>query len=263
MTSSCGDLLIASAGSAGVRERVHAMRHPDFARLWPSFNLIELSDSRIHIEAVSFSPKRSSRRPLRRALAVVRRVSHKWEPEPMTFHVTDPTPRVELDEADFTLVHSQASPERWNFSCERRVRLREGQRLPQYVDFVHALPALLPRSRSFRRAQRRIELAVGGVTRYAIEDGLCRTLDEGRRSYGSGTAFEWVGLFCRYGAARATLRLGRANAAHLRPFGSLTDLATGRERPVGVVRSDVHWAVTWESCAPRSLLRIYWPLERS
>jgi 3',5'-cyclic AMP phosphodiesterase CpdA len=260
MTTGCGDLLIASAGSAGVRERVHATRHPDAARLWPSFNLIELSDARVHIESVSFSPKQSSRLPLRRDLANAHRVHQKWDPEPVTFHVTDPTPRVDVDEADFTLSPSRASPERWDFSCERRVRLKEGQRLRRYVDFVHALPPRMPRSA--RRANRRIELTVGGATRYRVDDGLCRTVEEAERSYGTGTAFEWICLLCRYGAARATLRLARAGPGALRPFGSLTDLATGRERPTRVVASEAHWTVTWESCAPRSLLRLYWPLAR-
>jgi hypothetical protein len=46
----------------------------------------------------------------------------------------------------------------------------------------------------------------------------------------------------------------------LEPFGSITDLATGRERPCPVHVEDDHWVVIAQECPPRTLLRIYWPL---
>jgi 3',5'-cyclic AMP phosphodiesterase CpdA len=260
-TTGSGDLLLASAGSAGIRERVHVARHPDTARLWPSFNLVLLTESHVRIETVSFSPKRSKRPPLRRDLARAQRVGRKWDPEPVNFRVTDPAPRVDLDEASFVLSPSSTSRKRWDFACERSVQLKPGARLRRYVDFVHTLPPLRARKEA-ARANRRIELTVGGLTRYRVADGLCRTLDEGARSYGVGSAFEWVGLLCRYGAARATLRLACTDGAMLEPFGSVTDLTIGRERPTTVAVASDHWTVTWESCPPRSLLRIYWPLAR-
>jgi 3',5'-cyclic AMP phosphodiesterase CpdA len=261
MITGSGDLLLVSAGSAGRRERVHATRHPDAARLWPSFNLVHFAEDHVRVQAVSFSPNRSTKPPFRQDLARARRVDHKWDPETVTFGMNPTAPRVELDEASFALSPSGTSSARWDFACERRVRLKEGARLSRYVDFAHSLPVLLPRARGRRRANRRFELAIGDVTRYRVADGLCRTLDEGRRCYGVGTAFEWVGLLCRYGAARATLRLGCPEAEGLEPFGSVTDLATGRERPTTVEAADGQWSVSWDSCGARSLLRIYWPLE--
>jgi 3',5'-cyclic AMP phosphodiesterase CpdA len=260
MTSECGDVLIASAGSAGTRERVHAARHPDAARLWPSLNVIEITDEKVRIESLSFSPKQSVRPPMRRELANVDRAGRKWSLKPMSFRVRDVPPRVNEDEAIYTLTRSMSSPERWDFSCERRVELAEGARLRRYIDFAHALPRILGARGGRRRANRRIEIRVGDVTRYHVEDALSRTLEEGARSYGAGTAFEWVGLLCRYGAARATLRLSRADADDIEPFGSVTDLTTGRERPATVATAGDHWVLCAEPCAPRSLLRIYWPL---
>jgi 3',5'-cyclic AMP phosphodiesterase CpdA len=261
MTRHCGDVLLASAGSAGHRERLDAAGHPDAARLWPSFNCVELSEDRVRVESVSFSPKRSKRPPIRRSLAETRRLGPKWELEYGSFAPDDPAPRVEVDEAVFALSPS-AHPARWDFSCERRVELREGASLRQYVDFIHALPLLprLRRSRSRRRVGRRVELVVGGVTNTRVEEALCRTVGEAARCYGVDTGFEWVGLLCRYGAARATLRLAQRNADGLEPFGSVTDLTTGRERPVTVRVEREQWSIACETCPPRSLLRIYWPL---
>jgi hypothetical protein len=151
------------------------------------------------------------------------------------------------------------SNERWDFTCERRVTPKAGAELRRYVDFVHAVPRVLG-SRRGRRANRRVELQVGGVTRYVVDNGLARTLAEGARAYGAGTAFEWVGLLCRYGAAKATLRLARIEGEGIDPFASVTDLTTGRERPVRIATTIEDWTVTAEHCSPRSLLRIYWPL---
>jgi hypothetical protein len=262
MTGGCGDLLLASAGTAVRRERVHATRHPDAARLWPSFNVVALDGDAIRIDSVSFFPKRSSRPSLRRALARVRRAGRKWEIEPISLRVTDPSPRVRRDEARFALTLSPAHPERWDVACERTVELMEGARLRRYIDFVHSLPPALSRKRAGRRTNRRVELSPNGTTSYAISEALCRTLAEGSRSYGLGTAFEWVGLLCRYGAARANLRLARANVGAIEPFASVSDLTTGREHPIAVTRTEDEWTVSAEACPPRSLLRLYWPLER-
>jgi 3',5'-cyclic AMP phosphodiesterase CpdA len=261
MTRDCGDVLVASAGSAGRRESLDGLGHPDAARLWPSFNRVELSEGYVRIDSVSFSPKRSMRPAVRRPLAQAQRLGPKWNLEPGTFAAVDPAPRIEVDEATFTLSPA-THPERWDFTCERRVELREGSRLRQYIDFVHALPLLprIRRRRMRRRAGRRVELTIGGVTRTRIEQALCRTVSEGARCYGVDVAFEWVGLLCRYGAARATLRLARTGAANLEPFGSVTDLTTGRERPVAIRIEDDHWTIASDACPPRALLRIYWPL---
>jgi hypothetical protein len=263
-TDVSGDLLLASAGTAGRRERVHATRHPDAARLWPSFNVVAFDGDAVRIDSVSFFPKRSSRPPIRRMLARVQRSGPRWELEPVTVRATDPAPRVKSDEARYTLAESPENAERWDFSCERTIELVSGARLRRYVDFVHSLPLVLVRARrrEGRRANQRVELDPNGTTRYEVTQALCRTLAEGSRCYGVGTAFEWVGLLCRYGAIRAALRLVRTGVEGLQPFASVTDLTTGRERPIRVTRSAAEWTVSAEACPPRSLLRLYWPLER-
>jgi hypothetical protein len=254
----CGDLLLVSAGSAGREEALHGSS-VDSARLWPSFNLIHLSRQKVRVEALSFSAKHSERRPVRRELARARRSGAKWAHIPVSLRVSDARVRVERDEARFRLSPSRTSADRWDFACERTVLVAAGAKLRRYTDFVHALPPLSAR-RALGEPDRRMELNVGGATSYFIDDGLCRTLHEGQRWYGPGTAFEWVGLLCRHGASHAKLALAFGDAQSLRPFGSVTDLTTGRESPAKVEQNDDHWSVECISCAPRSLLRIYWPL---
>jgi 3',5'-cyclic AMP phosphodiesterase CpdA len=262
LTADCGDVLLASAGTAGRREAVTGLHHPEAARLWPSFNRVDLSGQHVVVHSVSFSPKQSKRPPIRRQLASVERRGLKWILQPCTLNARDPAPRVRTDEATFALAPS-TNPRRWDLGCERRVELREGARLLHYIDFVHALPraSRLRPARTRRRVGRRVELQVGGVTTTRFPQALCRTLGEARRCYGvADFAFEWVCLLCRYGAARATLRLAQSGAPGLEPFGSTTDLTTGRERPAPVHLEGDHWVIVAPECPPRTLLRLYWPL---
>ena len=261
LTEDASDVLIASAGTAGLRERVHATRHPDAARLWPAFNLVELDASRVRVEALSFSPKRRSKPPVRRDLAQARLSGRKWELEPISLRPRDATQRLALDQATYSLQRSTVLPERIDAECERRIELEPAATLRRYVDFVHALPLVAPRAGNPQRRSRRVELTIGGATRFRMEHGLCRTLGEAERCYGTANAFEWIGLLSRYGARVATLRLSRVGAERLRPFASVTDLTTGREQPLLLEKSDQHWSASVRDAAPRSLVRIYFPLD--
>ncbi len=260
LSGGSGDLLLTSAGSAVQRERVHPSRHPDAARLWPSFNALRLDGDAVRVETVSFFPKRSSRPSIRRLLAHARRQGARWDIKPGPSRAQDPAPRVARDEARFFLSPSASQQdERWDLSCERTVTLIPGARLNRYVDFARSVRA--HRTRPSKRAVvRRVVLAPDATTRYAMPDALCRTLEEASRCYGPHAAFEWVGLLCRYGAERAVLTLSAQNLGGVTPFGSLTDLTTGRERPLAVQQEAVGWHAVAENCAPRSLLRLYWPL---
>lgn len=257
--ASSGDLILASAGSAGRTEGVHSTQ-PNPARLWPSFNLVELTDEDVRVEALSFSPKRRVRPAVRRTLVQAGRVGAKWHQVPITLGANEFAARVATDLAEYTLALSLSSDERWDFSCRRLVVVKAGATLRRYADFVHALPALARATKSRRRAYRRVELSLDEPTPYLATDALCRTLAEAERCYGGGTAFEWVGLLSRHGAEAATLRLSAPANARLQPFGSVTDLTTGSERPARLEERDGTWTLTVSRCAPRTLLRIYWPL---
>jgi 3',5'-cyclic AMP phosphodiesterase CpdA len=257
-----GDVLIASAGSGGKRERLYGTHDPEAARLWPSFNVLRMEGDRLEIEAVSFSPKRASRPAVRRDLAKVVRRDNRWEPDAASAGVRHATMRVERDEARFILTPSRASAAKyWDYVCERHVHLFPQSKLRRYVDFVQpSVPVALVRARP---ARRRIDLSLNGVTRYAVADGLRRTAAATRHTRGASAAFEWIGLLSRYGGRAVTLSLAGDHAQGLAPFGSVTDLATGRERPAPIERAEAEWRVSVVDCPPRTLLRIYWPLARS
>jgi 3',5'-cyclic AMP phosphodiesterase CpdA len=260
LTAGSGDVLIASAGSGGHRERMHAAQDPETASLWPSFNVVQMDGDQVAVEVVSFPSRPSSSAPVaRRDLARVSRRDAYWEPQIVSARVHDSVLRVERDEARFVLSPSHTAPdERWDYACERRVQLFPGANLRHYVDFLRGATEISSGPASPPR--RRIELAIGGVTHYRVRDGLCRAATVARRGLRAATAFEWVGLLSRYGAATALLSLAREHVADLAPFGSVTDLPTGQETPARVDASDSEWRITQTNCAPRTLLRIYWPL---
>src|SRR5450432_403372 len=162
-----GDLILVSAGSAGRSEGVYSSQ-PNPARLWPSFNLVELSAESVRVEALSFSPKRSGRPPIRRDLVRAQRVGAKWELEPIASEVGGVPARVLTDESDYTLMRSRTSAERWDFVCDRRVVVNGGAKLRRYKDFVHALPRLLPGWRAGQRAYRRVDVSLEGPTAHRV-----------------------------------------------------------------------------------------------
>jgi len=254
-----GDLILASAGSAGRSEGVYSTQ-PNPARLWPSFNLVQLGADSVAIEALSFSPKRRARPAVRRQLLRARRVGAKWQPEACALGLKEISLRLARDEADYELMRSASSDQRWDFSVRRRQAAKPGVELRRHGDLVHALPLIVPGARPHRRAYRRIELSPDESSTHRVTDALCRTLREAERRYGRGTAFEWVGLLCRHGAEAASLRLKMPADERLQPFASVTDLTTGRERPAKLERLDGAWSMTVAGCVPRTLLRIYWPL---
>jgi 3',5'-cyclic AMP phosphodiesterase CpdA len=262
-----GDLLITSAGTAGRSERFQPTRQPEAPRLWPSFNVVHLDDDRVTIDAVSFSPKNSKRSSARRRLVDATRHEARWHCAPVPLAVVGTSPRVLLDEVVCTLVPSRDAPlDLWDVRCERKVERISGARLRRYSEFIHGLPGARIRevdaggtARPATMATARLDLALDATTTYRLEDGLCRSMSAASRAYGRGTAYEWVGLLSRYGAARARLVLHHGR--DVRPFASVTDLTTGREQPATLARSDGVSTLEVAHCAPRTLLRTYWELE--
>jgi 3',5'-cyclic AMP phosphodiesterase CpdA len=259
LADTMGDVLIASAGTAGRRERLHPTQDPEAASVWPSFNVVRIDGDCVEVQTVAFPSRPSARTPSRRDLANVMRSDARWEPCALSGSVREGAIRVQRDEARFVLSPSRTSPEeRWDYACERHVVLAPGAELRRYVEFVHGRPDA---KRSPARAgRRRIELALNSVTRYRVADALHRTVDAADEKDAPAAAFEWVGLLSRYGAATAAVFLARENVGAVAPFGSVTDLATGRESPAYVEAGDDGWHLRVKDCAPRTLLRIYWPL---
>jgi hypothetical protein len=112
------------------------------------------------------------------------------------------------------------------------------------------------------RLPAQLRLPVDGTeVRYRIAAALCRSLGEVERTYGELEAFESIDLLNRYQCDRACLSV-RGLPKGTRAFGSATDLTSGQERPVRVVRTDEATTLVIENCPPRTLLEIAWRAER-
>lgn len=266
-----GDVLLVSAGSAGVAQTVSASSK-DAARIWPSFNVVELEEGCLRVETVAFSWKEARGvRPVARPLAAARKRGARWDLEPVDpADDRDEGPELELNETEVSLRTSVAYPHRFDADCHRRVEVTSDSPLTEYVETVDGIhdARLYVTGRDGRRevrgVPRDLRLRVGGETTYQLVGGLCRTQGELSRAHGDpGSPFEWVGLMNRYRARRARLVVSGLGAALDEAFASVTDLGTGRERPCALERmGDETIVVEQHACPARTLLRIYWPLQR-
>ena len=266
-----GDVLIVSAGSSGTAQPWYPTGPNDTARLWPSFNLIELSEQRVSVETISFGWKTGqATRRSRRPLVVAERRGAQW----VLQHIERDEfvrrePLLELNEARYELEPSWShGGGRWDSKVERQVQLKKGARLRRYSEIVDGL----------RDAELRIEgkegtpalpaqlrLDTRGSVRYRLNGGVCRTFAEAMRRHGDHSApFASIALMNRYGSSAARLEVRGIGDRAGDAFASATDLGTGLEKPMRVKRDSAAGSVTLEhpACPPRTLLRIYWQLVR-
>jgi hypothetical protein len=268
-----GDVLLVSAGSAGTAQRWSPTSAHDTARLWPSFNVIELDGEALSVESVSFRWKSRSNGELAyRPLVWAEREGPRWRLAPIEGAEPRGGPLLEANESRVRLSPSRRfGPARWELECERRVRPR-GRKPRRYVETIEGLPGAvlepLPSRVPSRAtpAQLALSLDPARPTLYRLDGGLVRTWDEAVRLLGPATSpFEWVGLMNRYRSQRARLVVEGLGAAARTAFASALDLGTGQERPVPCHR-DVggdRLVVDVEDCPPRTLLRLHWPLGRA
>lgn len=270
MSEGHGDVLLVSAASAGLAQRWHDQSASDSARLWPSFNVIELEGDELAIDTLSFAWKEEgSAKRSRRALVRARRVGSQWQVEPLRqVSIEDAGPRLLLNAARCQLQPSSSHPGRWDYHCEREVHTAPEVQLHRYVEEVeglsdgkgvangHGAPSALPLS---------VHLPLGGKTHYRVLGGVLRTLAEAKRVHGDRLSpFAYVALLNRYGSELAQLTLRGLGDAAADAFASATDLGTGLERPEPIERGSQpgEILVRAANCPPRTLLRIYWRLDR-
>jgi 3',5'-cyclic AMP phosphodiesterase CpdA len=263
-----GDIVITSAGSAGTTQAYEPTSPDESVQLWPSFNTVKLSSERLDVSTTFFSPRDAEAPPFVRALAAASREGERWRVEP----VADPeveAPPVTLDEAVFSLEKSAARPfEVWDFTCSRRIEIREGDAVPEYHEIIECARGSVCEGADIKRPSGAgfpsLRLRPGGATRYRLRGGLCRSIAGAERLYAAWdpTPFEWVGLIVRHRSRRARLVLTGLPRSAAVAFGSSTDLHTGRQRPHPVSFEDGRVILEQAPCGARKLLRIHWPLER-
>lgn len=266
-----GDVLVVSAGSAGVAQSWSHDARRDTARLWPSFNLIEWSSEFVSIDTVSFAWKeRQSARHARRALVRARRSGSQWQVQHIKdIDLGDAGPRLLLNRSRHSLVTSRSFVERWDYTCERVVSCGDERTIARYVETVEGprdARFLLDGQASAVALPAHVHLELDGAVEYRVEGGLVKNLDAARRLFGDDPSpFASVGLMNRYFASTARLELGGLLDVSGGAFASATDLGTGLERPIRLERLSEPGSAVAEvkDCPPRTLLRIYWRLARS
>ncbi len=258
-----GDVLIVSAGSAGTAQTWSADGTDD-ARLWPSFNVLELEHDRVEVEQIAYGWRHVSEAVARRPMVTVLRREARWIPMPVDREdAVEPGPRLATNEAIYELVDG-GDPARWDLVVSREVAFDASGPRERYVESVHGAPGAALRIDA-RERDLPVEIAIeeGPPSQYAVFDASPRTVAEARLIEGrQASPYGRVALMNRYQCARASLAVRSLGARASTAFASVTDLGTGLEAALPIERGPADEVrVTIEGCSPRSLLRIHWLLE--
>ncbi|MEO1231308.1 MAG: metallophosphoesterase [Myxococcota bacterium] len=263
-----GDVLIVSAGSCGTAQPWSPNHTRDTARLWPSFNVIELDEARAVVHDVSFGWKGTSAgRLVFRPLVNAQRDRAKWRLLPLPPTVEEEEgPVLACNRAFYRLSESlHAGEGRWDYRCVREVipRADRPQRYIETVEGADGATVLLDGDKRPRELPERLELDLSAPTLFDVKGGVVRSLTESHRLFGLRSApFSSIALMNRYRSEDTVLGVDGLPAA-AEAFASMTDLGTGLESPAPLERvGESEVRLTRPNCPPRSLLRIYWPLTR-
>ena len=274
LSSDQGDVMIVSAGSSGLAQTYVPSASRDAARLWPSFNVLELQGKEVQADVVSFGYRPETRgevvvRPLLRA----RRSGQSWQASPVESSGRHGAgPQLERNELRCRLAQSVTSS-RWDLVCERFYTGTARASPVTFLDTVDALEdgelvALDARGRPTGQrcnTPTDIRLVRDRVQHFRIEAGVCRTISESTRVFGSRwSPYSWMGLMNRYGSDHVRIELvNEVSGGLARAFASETDLGNGMARLMPLhPSSNAHRAIAeYRNCPPRTLLRIHWPLE--
>lgn len=269
-----GDVLVVSAGSCGTVQSWFPTTAKDAATLWPSFNLIELTAERVRVDVVSFGYRGDASGMLHsRPLVSAERHGPHWRPLPVKLESDrDYSPSLAQNQLFSRLVANPSAP-RWDCICERRYDGRPDLAPERYGDAVDAvedselvtIDAAGDAIGAPVHPPTQLTLERGQVMRYEITRAYCKTVTEAERMFGLRWApYAWQGLMNRYSCDEVRFELRADGTQALRgAFASETDLGTGLQRPLalGAESNASSVVIRYRDCPPRTLIRVYWPLE--
>ncbi len=261
------DLLITSAGSCGLTQDWTGGEYDEAPKLWPSVNFIQVDGTTVSVTSQAWSPTQPKRRSSPRHLVSASRDGQQWSLELPPLREVQFNPVLELNELEAQLVQSSAHLGRLDVVTRRRLVSHPNAWLPDYWEVLEGPPGAVARelvidgvSQPDGKCPARVSVAKDGVSTWRVEGGVFSNVDAARGSQ-LGQAFEAVELLNRSRAdvARLVVRLGPVKTT---PFASITNLTTGKERPWPLTRAGDVVTVQRANCPARTLLRLYWPLER-
>ena len=258
-----GDVLLVSAGSAGTaRNAENTTRHA--ARIWPSFNIIELDEESVNVEAVAFGWKGRSRGVLDpQPLVFAAKQGSQWKVAPMPAEREPVGPRLLLDAARFKL-YPAVGRGRWDVHVERRIEPDEEARLPHYVVSVDRPDE---HARAFDdngalRGPAEVHLRAYDTVSWRVEGGALRSFEEARRVEGAmASPFGKLSMLVRYATARARLVLEGPPKLLAGAFASATDVGSGLARPVPIRCVGRRAVVELAPCSARTMITVHWTLD--
>jgi 3',5'-cyclic AMP phosphodiesterase CpdA len=267
-----GDVLLVAAGSAGKAQPWFPTTSNDAARLWPSFNLIRLEGAELDVDIVSFGYADDgvgdrAVRPLVRA----RRDGPRWRTATVPGGSAFTTERrLELNEL-VCVVSRSSDASRWDVDYRRRFDGSAADAPKSFRELVDAVEdgELQVEATEGARAEPSddhppfsITLHRGEPARFRIRRALFRRFEHAAEALGPRHApYAWLGVMNRYLADRCRLEIRGPAEICDRAFASRTDLGTGLEEPCRVERTSTGVVIEFDDCPPRTLLRIYWPLD--
>jgi 3',5'-cyclic AMP phosphodiesterase CpdA len=269
-----GDVLVVSSGSAGCAQTWTPGLVADAARLWPSFNVLELDEesplATLSVDQVSFGWKgRSAGTLVHRPLLEAERDGARWrllpfDPEDRAAPRNEPR-LVKNDATVFLRAPTRHGGSRMDGSFHRLVQRHATRRPRRYVETVEGLcGAMLLRGGALSDTPAQFELPLETEDRYEVLGGLGRSLEAMPVTDGQPRGpYESVALLNRYVSDEARLDLRTGPGLDARElFASATDLGTGEERPLRLShRERDRVVVAMAQCPARTLLKVHWPLQ--
>jgi len=263
------DVLVASAGSCGLAQDWTGGDFEQTPKLWPSINLLEVSEAEVRVTTQAWSHWDVERRNRPRVLASAVREGRRWRPRHEDMAREEPPPVLARNEATYTLSTSQEALDRLDVDVRRTVEALPTAYLEEYWELVQGAPGARVEDVRFagevRPASKRVPHKVqvpmdGRPASWRVVGGALSSVTQAQERRVDQAPFQSVGLVNRSRAAvaRLALHLGPVKA---KPFASVTDLTTGKEWPVPLSRDGEVVRVEVKQCPARRLLRVYWPLE--
>jgi 3',5'-cyclic AMP phosphodiesterase CpdA len=262
------DLLITSAGSCGMTQDWTGGEYEQAPKLWPSVNFIQLDSAKVQVTSQAWSPFQPERRSSTRNLVSATRDGRQWTLELPPLREAQFHPVLTMNELDAQLVPSKSHLGRLDVVTKRTLASHPRAWLQEYWEVLEGPSGAVARDLRIHgganwkdaKCPARVKLAKDGVSTWRIEGGVFSDIASAEAQH-QGKAFESVELLNRSRADVARLRV-HLGPVKTTPFASITNLTTGKERPYPFTREGDVVTVTRNNCPARTLLRLYWPLER-
>jgi 3',5'-cyclic AMP phosphodiesterase CpdA len=265
-TAGQGDVVLLSAGSAGLALPIGDADDENAAHLWPSFHVLSLAEGRVRTETVAYYRDGEL---ARRTLLDAQAIGAGWQIRAVDPDIRHGGPLLTENAAHYRLAPSAARTDaRWDLQVERIVRAHPESAPLAYREHLRAATGAIFSSRMpgapTNGKTRSIDLPTDGTPfTYRLVSGAVRSVREALALYGPLGPFEGVMLHNRYQSDRAVLTLSGLPDDGA-PFGSWVDLTRGQATPAPLRReADGRIVLAMDACPPRTQLRIQWRTEKA